>query len=125
MKTSRGVRGGSKGRSAITTGTVSSWGQPTCSGGVVQQRRPPEQNVVQDARGEDDFSQMGEGDEEEYVLEEGEFEEGGGVGEFKEGEGKEGEGEEEEEEGGGEEEEEDEEEEEEEEEEDKDGGEED
>ncbi|GBG83164.1 hypothetical protein CBR_g36780 [Chara braunii] len=57
---------------------------------------------------------MGEGDEEEYVLEEGEFVEGGGVGEEEEGEGEEGEGEEKEEEGGGEGEEEQEEEEEEE-----------
>ncbi|GBG63081.1 hypothetical protein CBR_g36566 [Chara braunii] len=90
MKTSRGARGASKGRSARRTGTVSSRGQPACSEGVVQQRRPPEQ---------DDFPQMGEGDEDEYVLEDGEFVAREGVREEEEGEGEEGEGEEEEEQG--------------------------
>ncbi|GBG89450.1 hypothetical protein CBR_g49240 [Chara braunii] len=116
MKTSRGARGASKGRSARRTGTVSSRGQRACSERVVQQRRPPEQ---------DDFPQMREGDEDEYVLEEGEFVAGEGVGEEEEGEGEEGEGEEEEEEGVEEEEEEEEGEEEEEEEEEEEDNEED
>ncbi|GBG91685.1 hypothetical protein CBR_g53499, partial [Chara braunii] len=78
MKSSRGARRTSKGRSSEQTGTVSSPGRPASSLGVVQPRQPPESDVFFDAGGEDGPPHLAEGDQEE-----GEYDEEG-VGEEEE-----------------------------------------
>ncbi|GBG72083.1 hypothetical protein CBR_g11017 [Chara braunii] len=66
-----------KARSSGQARTVSSRGQPACSGGVVQQRQPRQSDVFPVAAGEDDTPHCGEGDDVEVSEDEGEYGEEG------------------------------------------------
>ncbi|GBG86728.1 hypothetical protein CBR_g41792 [Chara braunii] len=77
MKSTQGAKGMTKPRSSGPARTVSSRGQPACSGGVVQRRQPPQSDVFPVAVGEDDTPHCGEGDEVEVYEDEGEYDEEG------------------------------------------------